>query len=57
MKKFKALDLALLQIEEDFGKGAIMRLEEKHSKERVDSISTGALLDVAIGIEVWDFSR
>jgi recombination protein RecA len=50
-EKFKALDLALLQIEKDFGKEAIMRLGEKHSKERVDSIPTGALtLDVAIGI-------
>jgi recombination protein RecA len=50
-EKFKALDLALLQIEKDFGKEAIMRLGEKHSKARVDSISTGALpLDIAIGI-------
>jgi recombination protein RecA len=50
-EKLKALDLALSQIEKDFGKEAIMRLGEKHSREQVDSIPTGALpLDIAIGI-------
>ena len=50
-EKLKALDLALSQIEKDFGKEAIMRLGEKHSKEKVDAIPTGALpLDIAIGI-------
>ncbi|MCL2506444.1 MAG: recombinase RecA [Endomicrobia bacterium] len=50
-EKLKALDLALSQIEKDFGKEAIMRLGEKHSKEKVDVIPTGALpLDIAIGI-------
>jgi recombination protein RecA len=50
-EKFKALDLALSQIEKDFGKEAIMRLGEKHLKEKVDFIPTGALpLDIAIGI-------
>jgi recombination protein RecA len=50
-EKLKALDLALSQIEKDFGKEAIMRLGAKHSREKVDSISTGALpLDIAIGI-------
>jgi recombination protein RecA len=50
-EKLKALDLALSQIEKDFGKEAIMRLGEKHSREKVDFIPTGALpLDVAIGI-------
>ena len=50
-EKVKALDLALSQIEKDFGKEAIMRLGEKHSKEKIDSIPTGALpLDIAIGI-------
>jgi recombination protein RecA len=49
--KLKALDLALAQIEKDFGKEAIMRLGEKHLKEKVDAIPTGALpLDIAIGI-------
>jgi recombination protein RecA len=50
-EKLTALNLALSQIEKDFGKEAIMRLGEKHSKEKVDFIPTGALpLDVAIGI-------
>jgi recombination protein RecA len=50
-EKLKALDLALSQIEKDFGKEAIMRLGAKYSKEKVDSIPTGALpLDIAIGI-------
>jgi recombination protein RecA len=50
-EKLKALDLALSQIEKDFGKEAIMRLGEKRSKEKVDFIPTGALpLDIAIGI-------
>jgi recombination protein RecA len=50
-EKLKALDLALSQIEKDFGKEAIMRLGEKHAKENVESIPTGALpLDIAIGI-------
>jgi recombination protein RecA len=49
-EKLKALDLALSQIEKDFGKEAIMRLGEKHLKEKVDFIPTGALpLDIAIG--------
>jgi recombination protein RecA len=50
-EKLKALDLALSQIEKDFGKEAIMRLGEKHSRQQIDSIPTGALpLDIAIGI-------
>jgi len=50
-EKNKALDLALAQIEKDFGKEAIMRLGEKKPKTNVDVIPTGALpLDIAIGI-------
>jgi recombination protein RecA len=49
--RLKALDLALTQIEKDFGKEAIMRLGEKHARMQVAAISTGALpLDIAIGI-------
>ncbi len=48
--KEKALDLALTQIEKQFGKGAIMRLG-KETKFEVDAISTGALsLDLALGV-------
>lgn len=46
----KALELALAQIEKQFGKGSIMRLGA-HVKANVETISTGALtLDVALGI-------
>jgi len=48
--KGKALDLALTQIEKQFGKGAIMKLG-KDFKLNVPAISTGALsLDLALGV-------
>ncbi|MGM0395543.1 MAG: recombinase RecA [Bacillota bacterium] len=46
----KALDLALSQIEKQFGKGSIMRLGED-AKLNLDYISTGSMdLDIALGI-------
>jgi recombination protein RecA len=50
MDKKKALDMALAQIEKQFGKGSIMRLGE--SKQlNVDVIPTGSLeLDLALGV-------
>jgi len=46
----KALNMAVTQIEKQFGKGSIMRLG-KETKFEVDAISTGALsLDVALGV-------
>ncbi len=49
-EKTKNLDLALLQIEKQFGKGSIMKLGAGF-KEKVEPISTGALsLDIATGI-------
>lgn len=49
-EKNKAVELALAQIEKQFGKGAIMKLGDQ-VKENVAVISTGALsLDVALGI-------
>ena len=48
--KNKAIDLALSQIERQFGKGAIMRLGESAAMD-VDVISTGAIsLDAALGV-------
>lgn len=48
--KRKALDIAMAQIEKNFGKGAIMKLGET-SNVSVDAIPTGALsLDIALGI-------
>jgi recombination protein RecA len=46
----KALDMALSQIDKQFGKGSIMRMGEKGSMQ-IEAISTGALaLDLALGI-------
>ncbi|CAA7602494.1 RecA family profile 1 [Acididesulfobacillus acetoxydans] len=49
--KLKALDIALGQIEKQFGKGSIMKLGEASAKMAVETISTGALaLDIALGV-------
>lgn len=49
-QKQKALDLAMQQIEKQFGKGSIMRLGEKQHVD-VPSISTGSVqLNMAVGI-------
>ena len=46
----KALDIALSQIEKNFGKGSVMKLGEV-GNVNVDAIPTGALsLDIALGI-------
>ncbi|HXY45359.1 MAG TPA: recombinase RecA [Acidimicrobiales bacterium] len=50
MERDKALDMALGQIEKQFGKGSIMRMGE-HVGVGVAAISTGAMaLDLALGI-------
>ncbi len=50
-EKEKALDMAIDQIEKQFGKGAVMRLGESPALLAVDIISTGSLsLDLALGI-------
>ena len=47
----QALDLALSQIERQFGKGAVMRLGTGRPLEEIAVIPTGALsLDVALGV-------
>lgn len=49
-EKVKALDVALNQIEKQFGKGSIMRLGD-NIKMNLDIIPTGSLnLDIALGI-------
>lgn len=49
--KQRALDLALGQIEKQFGRGAIMRLGDASESMAVESISSGSLaLDIALGI-------
>ena len=50
-EKEKALELAISQIEKQFGKGSIMRLGEDSARMAVDFIPTGAIsLDLALGI-------
>ena len=50
-KAEKALDLAMSQIEKQFGKGAIMRLGNEEPLPDVASIPTGSLsLDIALGV-------
>jgi recombination protein RecA len=49
-EKSKALDLAIEQIERQFGKGSVMRLGEGSAKLTVEVIPTGSLsLDLALG--------
>lgn len=50
LEKRKAIDLALSQIEKQFGVGSVMRLGE-NAKLNIDVIPTGSLdLDIALGI-------
>jgi len=47
----RAIDLAVSQIEKQFGKGSIMRLGEDMTLPGIEAISTGALsLDIALGV-------
>lgn len=50
-EKNKAIELALSQIEKQFGKGAIMRLGNDEVLPGIEAISTGAIsLDMALGV-------
>ncbi|MCC7034524.1 MAG: recombinase RecA [Acidobacteria bacterium] len=50
-ERIKALDVAVGQIEKQFGKGAIMRLGQRNTISPVEAISTGAIsIDYALGI-------
>src|SRR5574338_942631 len=50
-ERIKAIELAVGQIEKQFGKGSIMRLVAKDVVTQIPAISTGALsLDYALGI-------
>ncbi|MEO7333434.1 MAG: recombinase RecA, partial [Gemmatimonadales bacterium] len=47
----RAVDAAILQIEKQFGRGAIMRLGDKGAKAVVEVVSTGSIaLDLALGV-------
>src|SRR6202790_4052491 len=50
-ERVKAVDLAVGQIEKQFGKGSIMRLGGKGAIQPIDAISTGAIsIDYALGV-------
>ncbi|MGH2400100.1 MAG: recombinase RecA [bacterium] len=49
-ERLRALDLAIGQIEKQFGRGSIMRLGEASARMTIETIPTGSLaLDVALG--------
>ncbi len=49
--KLKALELAITQIDRQFGKGSVMRLGDNRAKIAVEAIPTGSLsLDAALGV-------
>ena len=50
-EKGKALAAALAQIEKQFGKGSVMRMDTSAPVEEVQTVSTGSLgLDIALGV-------
>ena len=50
-EKKRALDLALAQIEKQYGKGAVMKLGTEGRPADVPAISSGSLgLDIALGV-------
>ena len=49
--KAKALQIALAQIEKQFGKGSIMRMDDKQVANDIQVVSTGSLgIDLALGV-------
>ena len=51
MDRDKMLDVALSQIEKQYGKGAVMRLGEHRAGEGITVVPTGSLaLDIALGV-------
>jgi recombination protein RecA len=49
--KKKALEAAMAQIEKQFGKGSVMRMDGSEIDESIQAVSTGSLgLDIALGI-------
>lgn len=49
--KAKALQIALAQIEKQFGKGSVMRMDDKQVANDIQVVSTGSLgIDLALGV-------
>ena len=50
-EKLKALDAALVKIEKDYGKGAVMKLGEYQADRTIEVTPTGSIsLDIALGV-------
>ena len=50
-EKKKALEQTIAQIEKQYGKGAIIKMDETNLYEGIDVIPTGCLpLDIALGV-------
>ena len=50
-EKIKALDVALANIEKQFGKGSVMKLGDSATNMNIETIPTGSLsLDIALGL-------
>ena len=50
-ERLKAIEMAVGQIEKQFGKGSIMRLGQKGAIQPIETISTGAIsIDYALGV-------
>lgn len=50
-EKIKALEAAIVKIEKDFGKGAVMKLGDSGTHMNVETVPTGSLsLDIALGL-------
>lgn len=57
-QKQKALDSALAQIHKQFGKGAIMRMDDNAPRQAISTVSTGSLkLDLALGVGGIPYGR
>lgn len=49
--KRKALDAAIMKLEKDFGKGAVMKLGDPQAQAAVETVPTGSMsLDIALGL-------
>ena len=54
----KALDVAVAQLEKQFGRGTLLRLGDDHFEQRIRAVSTGSLsLDIATGLGGFPVGR
>lgn len=57
-KRKKSLEIALKEIEKEYGKGAVMILGDESSRMQVEAISSGSIaLDVALGVGGYPVGR